>query len=348
VTRYPSPYSSSTSSSPLPEIQFLEQLFSLCDQRIRVRELATVYHKHDPFPIYSIHMGNPDPKTPKIAFIGGVHGLERIGSQIVIAYLETLINRLEWDALLHHELENLELILLPVINPVGMYHGWRANGNGVDLMRNAPVDAEGKVSFMVGGHRLGPWLPWYRGRKNEDMQQETQILVDTITEYLLPSPFSMVLDCHSGFGMEDRIWFPYAGTSRPPENLAEIYALKQMFAASYPNQNYIIEPQTHHYTTHGDIWDYLYKNAQRSGNTFLPFTLELGSWRWVRKNPWQIKSLVGLFNPVMPHRLQRALRRHNVLLEFLLRATMSFDNWLPRGKQRLQFHHAGLDCWYDR
>jgi len=38
-------------------------------------------------------------------------------------------------------------------------------------------------------------------------------------------------------------------------------------------------------------------------------------------------SALGVFNPVLPHRLQRTLRRHHALLDFLLRMAASHDNW---------------------
>ena len=34
-------------------------------------------------------------------------------------------------------------------------------------------------------------------------------------------------------------------------------------------------------------------------NVFLPFTLEMGSWLWVRKNPRQMLDYFGYFNPVI-------------------------------------------------
>ena len=37
--------------------------------------------------------------------------------------------------------------------------------------------------------------------------------------HLLGRPFSIVVDCHSGFGTRDRVWFPYAHTARPMANV---------------------------------------------------------------------------------------------------------------------------------
>ena len=62
-------------------------------------------------------------------------------------------------------------------------------------------------------------------------------------------------------------------------------------------------------------------------------TLELGSWRWIRKNPRQLFSRLGMFNPVKAHRTERVLRRHTNFLDFLTRAAFASQRWLPQGDQ---------------
>ena len=52
----------------------------------------------------------------------------------------------------------------------------------------------------------------------------------------------------------------------------------------------------------------------------ITMTLELGSWLWIRKNPHQLFSRHGMFNPIKAHRIKRVLRRHADLLDFLTRA----------------------------
>jgi hypothetical protein len=96
--------------------------------------------------------------------MGGVHGLERIGTEVVLSYLRNLVARLPWDATLQHLLQGLRLLFVPVVNPGGLLRGTRANPRGVDLMRNAPVEAHPPAPFLLAGHHLSPALPWYRGR----------------------------------------------------------------------------------------------------------------------------------------------------------------------------------------
>ena len=114
---------------------------------------------------------------------------------------------------------------------------------------------------------------------------------------------------------------------------------------TYPNQDYVFEPQSQHYLVHGDLWDYLYLQSLKDGNIFLPLTLEMGSWRWVRKNPLQLRQLLGLYHPIKPHRLKRVLRSHLILMEFLLHATLSYKKWL-RKSQAPEFEKLARTLWY--
>ncbi|MGE5491363.1 MAG: M14 family zinc carboxypeptidase, partial [Actinomycetota bacterium] len=261
----------------------------------------------------------------------------------------SLVRRLRWDAMLHRQLECVRLVFMPIVNPGGMWRGTRANPNGVDLMRNAPLNAREPVPFLVGGQRIGPWLPWYRGDRDAPMEPENRAVCRVVAEELLPRDFSVAVDCHSGFGLDDRIWFPYAHTSRPFRHLAEVHALKDIFEQSHPAHRYIFEPQSRQYLAHGDLWDYLHaQSCSRPGCVFLPLTLEMGSWLWVRKNPRQFFSLQGIFNPLPHHRQQRVLRRHLQWLDFVSRAACSHRRWLPVDGTREAHRQRALDLWYRR
>jgi hypothetical protein len=299
------------------------------------------------FPVHVICLGNPDPTVPAVGFFGGFHGLERIGTAVVLAYLRSLILRLRWDTVLLHKLESLRLVFMPIVNPGGMWRGTRANPNGVDLMRNAPLESAERVPFMVGGQRLSAGLPWYRGPAAAPMEAESQAVCQVVEQELLTREFSLAIDCHSGFGLADRIWFPYAHTPLPIEHLAEVHALTAIFEEAYAHHNYLFEPQSRQYLTHGDLWDYLYlKAAARPERVFLPMTLEMGSWLWVKKNPRQLFSRHGIFNPLIRHRQERVLRRHLAWLEFLTRAAHSYRRWLPMGDERTRQRALAIQRWY--
>lgn len=330
-----------------PELQELANLLDAAGDRLGVRRACEVAFGEHRLPVYVITLGSGRMDVPAAGFFGGIHGLERIGTEIVLAFLRNLVERLKWDDTLAHQLETLRLVFMPIVNPGGMMRGTRANPNGVDLMRNAPIDSKERVPFLVGGQRISAALPWYRGRPGAPMEAESMALCRVVEEELLSRPFSLALDCHSGFGVRDRVWFPYAHTPVPPEHVGEMHALKKLFDQTHPHHDYLFEPQSRQYLAHGDLWDSLYAKATQAGKgIFLPMTLEMGSWLWVRKNPRQLFSRHGIFNPLIEHRQQRVLRRHLSWMEFLTRAAGSYRRWLPRGDERAHCRSEAFRAWY--
>lgn len=183
-------------------------------------------------------------------------------------------------------------------------------------MRNAPQSAEGRVPFLT-----------------------------VVEEELMSRPLSFALDCHSGFGWDDSIWFPYARPAQPMPHLPEMFLLKTMFEESYPHHGYAFEPQSHQYLLHGDLWDCAYDRT-RAPNIFSSMTLELGSWRWIRKNPMQLFSRLGIFNPIKAHRTRCVLRRHPSFFDFLTRArALAMTQWiLLRGLTRETRHWGAFEA----
>ena len=72
----------------------------------------------------------------------------------------------------------------------------------------------------------------------------------------------------------------------------------------------------------------------------------MGSWLWVKKNPRQLFSRHGIFNPLIEHRQQRVLRQHHLLLDFLSRAACGHTLWLPNPNVRASHHAQALQDWY--
>ena len=331
----------------IDELDDLEQIIVAGGAGLEAWNLCEIACGGQRLPLRAIALGNPDPEAPAIGLFGGVHGLERIGAQVVIAYLQSIVSRLRWDTTLQRQLEHLRLVFVPVVNPGGMWQRTRANPNGVDLMRNAPLEASEKVPWLIGGHRFGPRLPWYRGPADGPLEAETAAVCQVVDDELLSHRFSMVIDCHSGFGVSDRIWFPYAHTALPIPHLAEMHALLEILDQTHSHHRYVFEPQSRQYLAHGDLWDYLYLRAlERADRVFLPLTLEMGSWLWVKKNPRQLFSRHGIFNPLIEHRRQRVLRRHLSWLDFMARAASGHALWQPDGAARELHRKRAMQRWY--
>jgi hypothetical protein len=335
----------------LPELDHLETLLSDLSRWGRCEVLATVSAYGRNYPIHSIVLGTADPASPILLFVGGVHGLERIGTNVVLSYMHTLAERLEWDEISQRTLDQSRIAFVPLLNPIGMARRSRANGNGVDLMRNAPPAPGSEGTLFLGGHRLTAELPWYMGADGAPMEVEAQALCEFARRELFQSPSVLSLDVHSGFGMIDRLWFPYARSRLPFPGLCEAYRLHLLLDRTLPHHVYRMEPQAQAYTIKGDLWDFLYDEYRQRmpDGSFLPLTLEMGSWLWVKKNPLQALSTLGSFNPMVPHRMRRTLRRHLLLFEFLHRAACSPAAWsirLENGESRTVFEREALELWY--
>ncbi len=317
----------------LPELDHLQRLIDRYPLPIiREHRLAEVQKNKRTYPIIGLSIGSERPAAPTLVLVGGVHGLEKIGSQVVIAYLATLFHQLTWDEHLYKSFEDMRIIAIPILNPGGMAHNTRSNPNGVDLMRNAPIESvDPSIHMLVSGHRLGPHLPWYRGALDAPMEIESQTLINFVKSEALCSKHCLAIDFHSGFGMKDRLWYPFAKTKSKFPRISEVLGLKDLLDQTYPHHIYKIESQSDSYTTHGDLWDYLFEihesTSEYKDNLFIPWTLEMGSWMWIKKNPFQIFNPLGLFHPIKEHRFDRVMRRHILLIDFFLRAVRSPKSW---------------------
>jgi hypothetical protein len=315
------------------ELKLLRELIATPHPLMRVHELARVEVQSDSYPIIGLSIGSEAPEAPTLGIFGGVHGLEKVGTHVALAFLKSILKQLEWDNDLRMTMENSRIVSIPLINPTGMSRNRRSNSNGVDLMRNSPTNCLPgvKTTPFVSGHRYGPWLPWYRGKQDSPMEIESQALINFVQSQTFSSRCSISIDIHSGFGMKDRLWFPYSKTSNPFPGFGQVQKIKDLLDSTLPHHIYIVEPQSDSYTIQGDLWDYLYDLHQegpaKEGKLYIPWTLEMGSWSWVKKNPRQLLSAAGLFNPVKAHRYDRIMRRHLLLLEFLFRATRNQGAW---------------------
>ncbi|MCB0384484.1 MAG: DUF2817 domain-containing protein [Bdellovibrionales bacterium] len=335
-----------------PEMEELESLCQEYSSLLRVDQVGEAEHKGQCFPLKVIEMGVKDPSAPVFGIFGGVHGLERIGTHVVLVYMRHLLQSLQWDKTLQARLEESRFVFMPIVNPVGMFHFRRSNANGVDLMRNAPVEGESPSTQFFGGHRISPKLPCYRGTLGK-MEVEAEALCQVVREKLFPSRLAFVLDVHSGFGSRDRFWFPWAKSLEMFPMVSEVMAFRELLDRSYPYHVYDIEPSASHYVIHGDLWDYLfaehYETLKATGAVFLPWTLELGSWAWLRKSPLQILHPLRFHHPLKPHRIRRILRRHMLLFDFVHRSLISPDSWLGESQtRREEFESRAKELWYER
>jgi Zinc carboxypeptidase len=311
--------------------------------------LGQIEYRENSYPINCFTIGSKEENTPILLITGGIHGIERIGTQLAYSFLKNILERIPWDKSYREVLSKIKIIIIPLVNPVGFEHFKRSNGNNVDLMRNSPIHAVERTPFLVGGQTYSQYLPWFRGDLSE-MEKETKLLFQKFSSLSEQSKCVVAVDLHSGFGMRDRVWFPYSYTSKPFPDLVNLYSLFKIFESTHPYHIYKIEPQSKSYLIHGDFWDFAYlkyKEKNRDG-IFLPLTLEMGSWMWVRKNPLQLFSRLGIFNPIVEHRFKRTLRRHAIFLDFLIKALYSHEVWCEMSDDEKLINLKNAEAnWYE-
>jgi len=68
---------------------------------VRSRILAEV----DGLPIWELSIGSEEEQVPTLGLYAGIHGNERIGSQVLLAWLEHTLSCLAWDSSLQDRLK---------------------------------------------------------------------------------------------------------------------------------------------------------------------------------------------------------------------------------------------------
>ena len=165
------------------------------------------------------------------------------------------------------------------------------------------------------------------------MEMENQVMCDFLEERLFPAKsvdmpwiFTLVLVQKIACGS------PTQELKNPIPDFVEAYSFRELLDKTYPNNFYSVEPQSLYNIppmVMSGIISTIVTSASRKGGEgfFMPLTLEMGSWKWVKKNPKQIFDLLGVYNPILPHRRRRVLRDHKTFMDFLHRAVLS-DEWM--------------------
>ena len=79
----------------LPELFEVENLIKNYQGILNVDQLGEVNNGKFSFPIYGINLGSKDPTAPVFGLFGGVHGLERIGTHVLLSFLKTLLFKMQ-------------------------------------------------------------------------------------------------------------------------------------------------------------------------------------------------------------------------------------------------------------
>ena len=322
----------------------LKNDFLNLSEQLKLSFNLNIFHHQDgkhEYPLYSL-ISNQQKYENIIYIIGGIHGKESIGVEIILNFLKEISN--------HKSLLNQnKIIIIPWINPIGIHRKTRSNHNSIDLMRNAQIKIDNRFGGsklpLGSGHHLSPKIPWYAGKNNLlEIEPELKALENLIYSFWNDQTNNLnksvtnrniILDLHSGYGSVDSIWYPWAYQKQNFPFMDQIIKFKLMV-----QENYQWQSQSEAYLIAGDFWDYMtlkfldFTRSQKShsqkshsqkphcreleNSFFIPLTLEMGSWSWIKQNPLQIFRSLGLFYPYEKNENKNVMEKHLPLLNFLL------------------------------
>eukprot|EP00899_Mesostigma_viride_P008165 jgi/Mesvir1/1734/Mv21186-RA.1 len=96
--------------------------------------------------------GHPEPE-PGVKLVGGVHGDEPLGRQLLLAFAEYLCGQYGVDDEVTRLVRGLHVFLLPALNPDGFKRHTRGNAAGRDLNRDFPDQFRGGLRPVPGRHQ---------------------------------------------------------------------------------------------------------------------------------------------------------------------------------------------------
>lgn len=143
-------------------------------------------------------------KKAKIFITCGTHGFEHMPPLAMYLLLEQMCNNWQSDQLLEVLRHNVDILIIPVVNPSGFDDFTRKNRNGVDINRNFPPN--------FGWQSTDPESPYYGGVAPLD-QKESQYIEQVFNEN---PDINIMYDFHNFFGTSVEthphyIWVANAG-----------------------------------------------------------------------------------------------------------------------------------------
>lgn len=207
----------------------------------------------------STTLGDQTVFKPNVKYIGNMHGDEVVGRELLMRFMQTLLEGNDPDA--NALLESANVFVIPTMNPDGFARGVRVNNNGVDLNRNFPDQ--------------------YRQTGNPE--RETQLIMT----FLKTRQWTLSANFHGGDlvanypwdGRPDNIW---SGENKCPDDDTFRY-ISYGYSRTNPGMMGRSAPSFHNGTTNGAAWYVLFGGMQDFNyihHGCLEITLEVSMNKW--------------------------------------------------------------------
>ncbi len=91
-----------------------------------------------------------DETEPEVRFVAAMHGDEPPAMELCLSFIERLLSSYPDDARVERIVDNVELWVIPLLNPDGFAAGTRYNADGIDLNRSFPDRIQDPVNTTTG------------------------------------------------------------------------------------------------------------------------------------------------------------------------------------------------------
>ncbi len=141
----------------------VDGLESMNDEHPSIVEITTAQEEYgipdcaEGYEVHILRITNEStltPERPEILFLGGIHGDETISVTAAMGLARFLVESYSHDEYVRFLVDSREIYILPSLNPYGLEHGTRTDGNGEDLNRDFSYDQEGQPFTTVGARAV--------------------------------------------------------------------------------------------------------------------------------------------------------------------------------------------------
>ncbi len=157
----------------------------------------------------SDNAGENEPE-PSVLFDASIHGNENIGTEVVLAFLERLVEGYGEDDALTALVDDHEIFVVPMVNPDGVAEGRRRNGGNVDLNRDHSIF----------------WEEGWTGKSTYATQPETR----TMIELAARMNFTASVSYHSGAVLFNYLWDTLPSGVHDAQDIDELLILATGYA----------------------------------------------------------------------------------------------------------------------
>jgi carboxypeptidase D len=222
---------------------------------------------------------NPDkdePNEPEFKYVGNMHGDEVVGRELLINLIRYLCVNYDTDPAVRDLVDDVDLWIMPSMNPDGYERFQRANGHGLDLNRNFP-DQYSFAGFP--GEKLQPAFDY--NDKTRPYEPETRAQM----KWSHSRNFVLSANLHGGSIVAN---YPYDGNANHRSGVdapTPDDTLFRFLATTYakPNSEMYMSPEFAGGITNGARWYVLYGGMQDWNYLWLgdmELTIELSYEKW--------------------------------------------------------------------